>query len=625
METSRFVDNSVNIDKAELINEASAMSKFYKLRIDGRLYFMKQLRDEFKDDPRCRALFFKEYENGKSIRHPYVVEYTSINEDEDGLYILMEYVNGVTLKDKLASEPEFFTVRKNLYLFVEQLLEALKALHSQNIIYLDLSPKNILLTKTENCVKLVDLGFSINDTNDYTAGCTKNFVAPETERGEVKEIDNRSDIYAVGCLLQYIEKETGVKLPADLQRIKMRCLQPLKSKRYASVNDILSILKHRKPMRCARISALLAVAALAVVAFVNSPLQSALCNYIGWQAGEYPDRFEADGIFYNITDHTARTVEITYKGSEPDEFEFEYEGGVVNIPQTVTYHGRTFSVTAVAGNALKNPYISKITIPEGIETLEDYAFNHCNLDGVIYIPASVKSIGASAFYPILYIDAFVVDAANRVYDSRDNCNSIIETATNTLLYGSCTSVIPRSVTSIAPAAFMGAEIKSLTIPESVTSIGEAAFVHTKIEEIVIPEGVTVLNRYLFQYCENMRRITLPKSLKEIALGALSHCALVQVTIPDAVTAIGEYAFDYNLSLREVVLGEGVRSIGDYAFDGCRNLTKVVSHIPAKELFEVNNSVFGTVNERCVLYVPKGAKRVYENTQGWNLFAKIVEM
>lgn len=625
METSRFVDNSVNIDKAELINEASAMSKFYKLRIDGRLYFMKQLRDEFKDDPRCRALFFKEYENGKSIRHPYVVEYTSINEDEDGLYILMEYVNGVTLKDKLASEPEFFRVKKNLYLFVEQLLEALKALHGQNIIYLDLSPKNILLTKTENYVKLVDLGFSINDANDYTAGCTKNFVAPETEKGDVKEIDNRSDIYAVGCLLQYIEKETSVKLPADLQRIKIRCLQPQKSKRYASVNDILKILKRRKPMRCARISALLAVAAMAVVAFVNSPLQSALCNYIGWQAGEYPDRFEADGIFYNITDHTVRTVEITYKGSEPDEFEFEYEGGVVNIPQTVTYHGRTFSVTAVAGNALKNPYISKITIPEGIETLEDYAFNHCNLDGVIYIPASVKSIGVSAFYPILYIDGFVVDAANTVYDSRDNCNSIIETATNTLLYGSCTSVIPRSVTSIAPAAFMGAEIKSLTIPESVTSIGEAAFVHTKIEEIVIPEGVTVLNRYLFQYCENLRRITLPKNLKEIAHGALSHCALVQVTIPDAVTAIGEYAFDYNLSLREVVLGEGVRSIGDYAFDGCRNLTKVVSHIPAKELFEVNNSVFGTVNERCVLYVPKGAKRVYENTQGWNLFAKIVEM
>ena len=228
METSGFVDNSVNIDKAELINETSAMSKFYKRRVDGRLYFMKQLRDEYKDDPRYRALFFKEYENGKSVKHPYVVEYTSINEDEDGLYILMEYVNGVTLKDKLQNEPEFFKVKKNLYLFVEQLLEALKALHRQNIIYLDFSPKNILLTKTENSVKLVDLGFSINDANDYTAGCTKNFVAPETAKGDVKDIDNRSDIYAVGCLLQYIEKEACVKLPRKLQRIKARCLQQQK-------------------------------------------------------------------------------------------------------------------------------------------------------------------------------------------------------------------------------------------------------------------------------------------------------------------------------------------------------------------------------------------------------------
>lgn len=625
METSGFVDNSVNIDKAELINETSAMSKFYKLRVDGRLYFMKQLRDEYKDDPRCRALFFKEYENGKSVRHPYVVEYTSINEDEDGLYILMEYVNGVTLKDKLQNEPEFFKVKKNLYLFVEQLLEALKALHKHNIIYLDLSPKNILLTKTENSVKLVDLGFSINDANDYTAGCTKNFVAPETAKGDVKDIDNRSDIYAVGCLLQYIEKEACVKLPRKLQRIKVRCMQQQKSKRYASVNDILNILKRRKPVRLAKIVALLAVAAVAAVLFINSPLWCVLDNYIGWQTGRFPDRFEADGMFFNITNHDARTAEITFKGSTPDEYKFEYDGGEINIPQTVTYHGRTFAVTSIAGDAFKNPYISKITIPEGVETIDDHAFNHCNLDGVIDIPASVKYIGAKAFYPILYIDGFVVDSANTVYDSRGNSNAIIETATNSLLYGSCETVIPSTVTSIAPAAFMGAEIKSLTIPENVTSIGDAAFVHTKIEDIIIPEGVSVLNKYLFQYCENLRRITLPKSLKEIALGALSRCALAQVVIPDEVTTIGEYAFDYNEKLSKVVIGKSVRSIGDYAFDGCKKLSKVVSRIPAKELFEISNSVFGNINDSCVLYVPKGAKRAYENTRGWDLFAKIVEM
>ena len=105
---------------------------------------MKQLRPEYTNDPRYRSLFFKEYECGKAISHPYVVRYTDIGEDEEGLYIIMEYVNGTSLKEKLQCEPAYFASEENQYKLILQLLEALEVLHLQNIIYIDLSPTNIL-------------------------------------------------------------------------------------------------------------------------------------------------------------------------------------------------------------------------------------------------------------------------------------------------------------------------------------------------------------------------------------------------------------------------------------------------------------------------------------------------
>ena len=626
IEPSKFINEDISVSKAELLDATSATSRLYKLRIGGRLYFMKQLRAEYAADPRYRSMFFKEYENGKAIKHPYVVEYTSINENEDGLYILMEYVNGITLADKLRTEPEYFATEKNIYLLVEQLLEALRAMHACNIIYLDLSPNNIILTKTENSLKLVDLGFSINDSNDFTAGFTKNFVAPEAVEGSVRDVDNRSDIYAVGCLLRYIEEKTGVPLPSRLQRVKARCLLPVKSKRYASVDEILSIVKNRKRAKWGRVAAWVAAVAVLLLGFVCSPLCSALVNYIGWETGRYPARFEEGGIFYAVTSHSERTVAVSFKGSTPGEYEYEYKGGEIVIPRTVTNNGREFAVTSIDCKAFFNPYVSQVPIPAGITTIADSAFYGCLLNDTVRIPASVTSIGAVAIYPMCYIKGYVVDAANPVYDSRGGCNALIETATNTLVAGCESTVIPGNVTSIADNAFMGVEgLTYINIPPSVTEIGKNAFVHTGLKEIVLPAGLAELKQYTFQYCSNLRSVALPASLTTIGMAALSHCAFEELVIPDSVVASGAYAFDCNRHLEKVVIGAGCRAIGDCAFDGCHKLATVVSRIPAHALFEVNNNVFGNISKDCVLYVPKGAAAAYKNTHGWAGFSRIVEM
>jgi len=621
MQTSDFISDKEESDKIETLGIRGATSETFKRRIDGRLYFVKQLRPEYSGDKRYREAFRKEYEVGKSIDSPYIVKYVAMEEGTDGLCILMEYVNGVTLAEKQASEPEYFCKEPHVRKLLRQVAQALAVLHRRNIVHMDIKPENILLTKGNNDVMLVDLGFCLSDRNDSTVGCTQQFAAPEVVKGNIKDVDARTDIYSVGCLLQWIEENTGKALSRTYINIKNRCLREQKSERYASAEEIVKVIKNRHRNMALGVLALLVV----VLGIMKSPLADTVSNYMAWAMGKVPQRFEAEGIFYRITDKAERTVAVTFKGNSPKEYKFEYEGGEITIPPTVNYKGREFRVTAVDALAFDNPYISRVTIPEGLITIADSAFINCNQNGVIYIPKSVEKIGVLAFSPMYYIDGFVVDPDNLYYDSREGCNAIIEKATNTILAGSNNTVIPDGVERIAQEAFVGAKrLKHPVLPGSLKEIGESAFTHSGIEEIDIPKGVTRLERYTFQYCENLQRITLPESLTTIGLGALSHCAFKEVVVPDGVTHLGDYAMDCCERLETLTIGSGVRHIGYAAFENCKRLKRVVSRIPADSLFVIDNSVFNNIAEDCVLYVPRGSKKVYEQTFGWNRFDGIKE-
>lgn len=620
-ESSDFISKDNNAD-IEMLDLCGKTSLTYKIRIDGRLCFMKKLRPELSKKKSYRELFYKEYNTGKKINSPYVVKYIDIKDDADGLCIVMEYVNGITLKEKIEKEPQYFKNKKNIEKLLVQLCKALKALHDENVVHLDINPANIIISQTSNDLKLLDLGFSLSDWDDRSAGTTIFFGAPEALSNRIGDIDARTDIYSIGCLLKYIEEKTGVKLPAYVTRIKRRCLQHEKERRYSSAADIINTIKHRKYGRWVYWAATVAILAIAAA---KCGLFTAIDNHIGWKNGRFADRFEADGIFYNITDHDARTVEVTFKGETPDEYKDEYQGGEIDIPETVTYKGRDFKVTAIANKTFLNPYITKINIPESVTRFEEEAFKHTPFSGDVYIHKNVSYIGKKAFDAMMFIDAFIVDSGNKVYDSRGNCNAVIETATNRLLFGGNNTVIPTSVTAIAEGGFAYSGAKTILIPASVKEIGAYAFFESFLEYIVIPESITRLEEYTFQRCSKLREITLPQSLAYIGVAAMSHCAFRELVIPDGVTVIDNYAFDYCEQLGKVTLGKGVRSIGDFAFDGCKKLKSVVSHIPANELFEISDNVFGNIDEECVLYVPKGAAKRYEKTYGWNVFTKIVEM
>ena len=623
---SDFLYEDEIFQKIEKLPYVGETSEYYRVQINGEIFFMKRLRPEYVNDPKYRTIIEKEYKIGKKIENRYTPLYFSFSNTQKGIYILMEYINGVSIEEKLKSNPKYFCRKKNIYKLTMQLLQCLKRMHSKEILHLDITPNNILLTNVGNNLKVIDFGFCLSNSYIHTAGTTPKFAAPELLERRIDAINTSSDIYAVGALLQYIEEKTGKKLPGKLQDIKKRCLQQQQEKRYATVDEIIKIIKNRWITTLGKIAGVAAIVVAVAVGMVKCGLYTDIVNYIGWQSGRFPTKFESDGIFYNIIDNDKRTVEVTFKGSTPDEYEYEYKGGEVNIPQSVTYNRRKFAVTTIAGQAFKNPYISKINIPEGIKEIKDSAFIYCSLNGTLSIPASVEYIGLSAFFPTVYIDSIVVHKDNPFYDSRQGCNAVIESATNTLIAGCKNSVIPHGVERIARNALTCAEeLRRITIPPTVKEIGEKAFAKTKITEVDIPEGVTTLEEYTFQYCENMQRITLPQSLTTIKLAALSHCGYSELVIPHAVTSIGNYAFDYCERLKTVTIGSGVREIGYCAFDGCRMLNRVISHIPGDCLFSIDHSVFGNIGEDCMLYVPKGSKEVYANTLGWDLFKKIVEM
>ena len=189
--------------------------------------------------------------------------------------------------------------------------------------------------------------------------------------------------------------------------------------------------------------------------------------------------------------------------------------------------------------------LTSITIPNSVTSIGDGAFWECESLTSITIPNSVTSIGGLAFADCFDLTSIAVEKGNITYDSRESCNAIIETATNTLISGCQNTVIPNNVTSIGDCAFHNcSSLTSITIPNSVTSIGRLAFYEClSLTSITIPNSVTSIGNGAFSECENLTSITIPNSVTSIGDWAFLNCdALKSIRIPKSVTYIGKGAF-----------------------------------------------------------------------------------
>ena len=388
--------------------------------------------------------------------------------------------------------------------------------------------------------------------------------------------------------------------------------------------------------------------------------------------------FEVDGIYYNITSASDLTVEVTFKGNSSTSY-IEYSG-YKKIPEKLVYNGDTYSVTRIGENAFGHcSSLTSVTIPNSVTRIGENAFEGCSKLTKITIPNSVISIGMNMSKDCSKLTSIIVENGNTIYDSRDNCNAIIQTATNTLITGCKTTIIPNSVTKIGDGAFSGCSgLTSITIPNSVTKICGLAFSGcsgltsiiipnsvkeiglsaykgcSKLTSVTIPNSVTKISENVFYDCSNLTSIVvesrntkydsrdncnaiietttntlitgckttiIPNSVTNIGQGAFRNCSsLTSITIPNSVKIIEQTAFYSCTGLTSVTIPNSVTSIGTYAFYNCSGLTEIIceNSIPAT----VESSTFDNIT--ATLYVPVGSKSAYANATGWSDFTNIIE-
>ena len=210
-ETEETVENLKDYEVQEIIG-VGGMSVVYKAydNIDDRIVAVKILKDEFLANEEFRRRFKNESKAIAVLSHPNIVKVFDVSYGDKLQYIVMEYVEGITLKEYI--EQQGVINQKEAVYFVMQLLRALQHAHDKGVVHRDIKPQNIMLLEN-GMIKVTDFGiarFSRSETrtlSDSTIGSV-HYISPEQARGDVT--DDKADLYSVGVM--FYEMLTG-KLP----------------------------------------------------------------------------------------------------------------------------------------------------------------------------------------------------------------------------------------------------------------------------------------------------------------------------------------------------------------------------------------------------------------------------
>ena len=320
----------------------------------------------------------------------------------------------------------------------------------------------------------------------------------------------------------------------------------------------------------------------------------------------------------DINDKTFVYNNILFKVFENSDSCYVIGGGSPElvIPATAINpkNNKTYKVTAIGSAAFKGTSLNSITIPEGVTSIWNDAFNECQSLTSVKMPKTLKYIGVRAFYNCSKLNNISLrntkSCGNEAFSGSESLTVIdlegMASIGNSAFYGcaSLTDINMKNITSLGYSAFRGCTgLTSVTIPNSVTSIGDGAFwdcsgltsvtfnaekcTHmgsgynpvfkdcTSLSSLIIGDKVTTIPYNAFSGCSELTSVTIPNSVTSIGHSAFYGCSgLTSVTIPNSITSIDDYAFSGCSGLTSVTIPNSVTSIGIYAFRGCSGLTSV---------------------------------------------------
>ena len=311
--------------------------------------------------------------------------------------------------------------------------------------------------------------------------------------------------------------------------------------------------------------------------------------------------YTTNGFTYSLDTETQEASLAKYSG----------DATKVTIPNFVTYEGKGYKVVRLESSCFwGNSCLLSIEIPESVTSMGMGCCSGCNL-----------------------LESIVVNADNPKYDSREGCNAIIETESNTMIAGCKNTRIPESVTSLGFGCFYECySLTSIEIPSSVTNLGVYCFGScNSLTSINIPSSVTSLGKLCFAYCSSLESIEIPSSVTSLGNNCFNGCYSLESIVVDVANSKYDSREGCNAIIetesnimiagcKNTRIPTSVTSLGDNCFSDCFSLTSI--EIPSS-VTSLGNGCFYRCQSLASIELPSSVICLGENCFGDNSLESIV--